>query len=175
MFVGVILFSAVWIYLSRMTNPVAGSTAPPSPQIGFSAPDLTLPDLNGQLIKLSDLRGKVVLINLWASWCPPCRAEMSALNHVYAHYNAQGFVVLGLNTTFQDDESAARSFAQSLNLSFPILFDRDGVTSRQHYQLQAMPTSFFIGRDGVIRDVVFGGPLTEALITSKIQALLLEK
>jgi peroxiredoxin len=172
--IAVITVSSIWIYLSRITTPIAGSTAPPSPQIGFSAPDFTLDDLNGQPIKLSDLRGKVVLINLWASWCPPCRAEMAAINNSYTHYADQGFIVLGLNTTFQDDETAARAFAQSLNLSFSIIFDRDGVTSRR-YRLQAMPTSFFVGRDGVIRDIVLGGPMTEALLTSKIQSLLAEK
>lgn len=172
--IAVITLSSIWIYLSRVATPIAGSTAPPSPQIGFSAPDFTLDDLNGQSIKLSDLRGKVVLINLWASWCPPCRAEMEAINTSYARYKDQGLVVLGLNTTFQDDEQSARAFTQSLNLSFPIVFDRDGVTSRI-YRLQAMPTTFFVGRDGVIRDIVLGGPMSEALIASKLQNLLAEK
>ena len=175
LFIGVIVFSTLWIYISRNTTPVVGSIAPPSPQVGFAAPDFTLNDLTDRPLKLSDLRGKVVLINLWAEWCPPCRAEMSALNNVYTQYKDQGLVVLGLNTTFQDDENAARTFVQSLNLSFPIVFDRDGVTSRQRYQLQAMPTSFFVGRDGVIRDIVLGGPMSEALITSKLQNLLNEK
>ena len=123
---------------------------------------------------MSDLRGKVVVLNLWASWCPPCRAEMPALNAVYEKFRDQGLVVLGVNTTFQDDEASARAAIRDWGLTFPIVFDRDGTTSRQ-YRVQAMPTTFFIGRDGVIRDIVFGGPMSEALIASKIEKLMSEK
>jgi cytochrome c biogenesis protein CcmG/thiol:disulfide interchange protein DsbE len=171
--VGVVVLGSIWIYLSRVPEPLPGSTAPPSPQIGFSAPDFTLDDLNGKPITLSDLRGKVVVINLWASWCAPCRAEMPAIDTVYRKYQARDLVVLGVNTTFQDTESDARAFVQNLGVTFPLLFDRDGLTSKR-YRLQAMPTTFFVGRDGVIRDIVFGGPMSEALIASKVEKLLAE-
>lgn len=170
----VIALGAVWIYLSRDLTANAGASAPPNPQVGFSAPDFTLDSINGDAIKLSDLRGKVVVINLWASWCPPCRAEMPAIDAVYRQQRADGLVVLAVNTLFQDDEASARKFIQDLSLSFPIVFDRDGVMSRK-YRLQAMPTTFFVGRDGVIRDIVFGGPMSEALVNSKIEKLLAEK
>lgn len=171
MFIGVIVFGLAWMVLSRAADPIAGSTAPPNPQVGFSAPDFTLNSLAGEPIKLSDLRGKVVVLNWWASWCPPCRAEMPALNSVYEKFRDQGLVVLGVNTMFQDDETSARAAIQGWGLTFPLVFDRDGLTSRQ-YHLQAMPTTFFIGRDGVIRDIVLGGPMNEALIASKIERLI---
>lgn len=174
MFIGALVFGLAWIVLSRVESPVAGSAAPPSPQVGFSAPDFTLNSLAGEPIKLSDLRGKAVVLNLWASWCPPCRAEMPALNSVYEKLRDQGLVVLGVNTLFQDDEAGARAAIQDWGLSFPIVFDRDGVASRQ-YHLEAMPTTFFIGRDGVIRDIVWGGPMNEALIASKVERLVSEK
>ncbi len=171
LFIGAILLGGCWIVLSRVENPIAGSSAPPNPQVGFTAPGFTLDSLAGQPMTLSDLRGKVVVLNLWASWCPPCRAEMPAMNNVYQKLRDQGLIVLGVNTTFQDDETGARAAVRDWGLTFPIVFDRDGATSRQ-YHVQAMPTTFFIGRDGVIRDIVFGGPMSEALIASKIEKLI---
>jgi peroxiredoxin len=171
LFIGALIIGIGWIFLSRVDSPIAGSSAPPNPQVSFTAPGFTLDSLAGQPITLSDLRGKVVVLNLWASWCPPCRAEMPALNAVYQKFRDQGLVVLGVNTTFQDDETSARAAIRDWGVTFPIAFDRDGATSRQ-YRVQAMPTTFFIGRDGVIRDIVFGGPLSEALIASKIEKLM---
>ncbi len=172
--IGIVALSAIWIYVSRVPALSPGDSAPPSPQIGFSAPDFTLDRMDGEPIRLSELRGQPVLINLWASWCPPCRAEMPALDAVYRKYRAAGLVVLGVNSTFQDTEADARSFVKNLGLTFPILFDRDGAIS-QRYKLQGLPTSYFVGRDGVIRDIVIGGPMNETLIASKVEALLNEE
>ncbi len=174
LFIGAFILGATWIAVSRVEITPGGSSAPPSPQVGFTAPGFTLNSLAGQPITLSDLRGKVVVLNLWASWCPPCRAEMPALNAVYEKFREQGLIVLGVNTTFQDDEANARAAIRDWGVTFPIVFDRDSATSRQ-YRVQAMPTTFFIGRDGVIRDIVFGGPMSEALIASKIEKLISEK
>jgi cytochrome c biogenesis protein CcmG/thiol:disulfide interchange protein DsbE len=171
LFIGAFVLGALWILVSRVENPIGGSSAPPSPQVGFTAPAFTLDSLTGDPVRLSDLRGKVVVLNLWASWCSPCRAEMPAMNAVYQKFRDQGLVVLGVNTTFQDDETSARAAIREWGLNFPIVFDRDGTPSRQ-YRLQAMPTTFFIGRDGVIRDIVYGGPMSEALIASKIEKLM---
>ncbi len=174
LFIGALILGAAWIAVSRVETPPGGSSAPPSPQVGFTAPGFTLDSLAGQPLTLSDLRGKVVVLNLWASWCPPCRAEMPALNAVYEKFRDRRLTVLGVNTTYQDDEASARAAIQDWGVTFPIVFDRDGAASRQ-YRVQAMPTTFFIGRDGVIRDIVFGGPLSEALIASKIEKLMSEK
>jgi thiol-disulfide isomerase/thioredoxin len=171
--IGVVVLSAIWIYVSRVPTGTASSTALPNPQVGFAAPDFALDTLDGQSMKLSGLRGQPVLVNLWASWCPPCRAEMPALDAVYRKYRDAGFVVVAVNTTYQDTETDARAFVQRLGLSFPILLDRDGTTS-QRYKLQGLPTSYFVGRDGVIRDIVIGGPMNETTIASKVEALLNE-
>lgn len=172
--IGIVVLSALWVYLSRIPTLNAAGSAPPSPQMGFSAPDFTLDVLDGEKLTLSDLRGKVVLVNLWASWCPPCRAEMPALDAMYRKYRDAGFVVVAVNTTYQDAEADARAFVQRLGLTFPIVLDRDGATS-QRYRLQALPTSYFVGRDGLIRDIVIGGPMSETLIASKVEALLNEE
>ncbi len=162
-----------WIFLSAPPHGKTESAAP-APQAGFSAPDFELETLNGQKVRLSDLRGQVVLINIWASWCPPCRAEMPAIQAAYADYKDQGFTVLAVNSTAQDTLSALQTFTSGYNFTFPILLDGEGTVTRA-YQVQSLPSSFFVGRDGIIREVVIGGPMAEALLRSRIQNLLAEK
>lgn len=169
----VLMLGSLWIWLTAV--PTTGTTGGliPSPREGFPAPDFTLDTLDDSQITLSDLRGKVVMINLWTSWCPPCRAEMPAIDNVYQASKEQGLAVLAVNSTFQDSEAAAAAFAQEFGLSFPVLLDRDGAVS-QRYQLRALPTTFFIDRKGIIRSVVPGGPMSDSLIQSKIADLLAE-
>lgn len=124
-------------------------------------------------MQLSDHRGRVVILNLWTSWCGPCRAEMPALQRVYAANRDRGLEVLAVNSTIQDAESDVAAFVHDLGLTFPVLLDRDGAVSRR-YLLRALPTTFFIGRDGTIRSVVVSGPMSEALIQSKVDSLLQE-
>jgi cytochrome c biogenesis protein CcmG, thiol:disulfide interchange protein DsbE len=152
---------------------VASAGQIPSPREGFPAPDFTLNTAEGTAATLSAERGQVVIINLWASWCGPCRAEMPALQQVYAANRARGLEVLAVNSTVQDRVPDARAFAQSLGLTFPILLDADGAVGRR-YLLRALPSTFFVDRKGVIRTVVFGGPMSVATIQTKIEALLRE-
>lgn len=168
-----LIIGSGWIWLSMAPAAATTGGLVPSPRKGFPAPDFTLDTLDGSQMTLSDLRGQVVMINLWTSWCPPCRAEMPAIDNIYQANKEQGLEVLAVNSTFQDSEAAASAFAQELSLSFPILLDRDGAVSRR-YQLRALPTTYFIDRKGIIRDVVLGGPMSESLIQSKIADLLAE-
>jgi thiol-disulfide isomerase/thioredoxin len=124
-------------------------------------------------VQLSELRGQPVMINLWASWCPPCRAEMPAIEKVYQAYKDRGLVVLAVNTTFQDNEADAAAFVREFGLTFLIPLDRDGSVSKR-YQLRGLPSTFFVDRNGIIRSVVIGGPMSEALIQSKVEELLKE-
>lgn len=164
----------LWIALARANEATTtGGAPPPSPREGFSAPDFTLERRGGGQTTLSELRGAVVVLNLWASWCPPCRAEMPALQAVHDEYADQGLVVLGLNTLFQDGLGAAEAFISEFGLTFPMVFDESGAVS-QRYQLRAMPTTFFIDRRGVIRAVVVGGPMSEALLRAQVDELLAE-
>lgn len=125
-------------------------------------------------MRLSDLRGQPVLINLWASWCPPCKAEMPAFERVYEDYHEKGFQILAVNATNQDNLNNAIQFVQDYGLSFPILLDTNGEVSRQ-YQLNSLPTSFFVDRNGVIQQVIVGGPMSEALLRIRVEQLLQEK
>ncbi len=165
---------ALWTLFSRVPSAATtGGAPPPSPRQGFSAPDFTLDLLSGGQVTLSDLRGKVVLVNLWASWCLPCRAEMPAIENVYRAYQDRGLEVLAVNTTLQDRESDAAAFVQQYGLTFPIPLDRTGAISAR-YRLRGLPSTYFVDRRGVIRAVVIGGPMSEATIQSKLEDLLNE-
>ena len=143
----------------------------PAPQQGFLAPDFELKTPAGESITLSDLQGQAVLVNLWATWCPPCRAEMQSIEKLYREYKDQGFTVLAINITYQDDPSAVMPFVNEQGLTFPILLDETGGTAKA-YQLRSLPSSFFIRRDGMINDVVIGGPMAEALLRTRIESIL---
>lgn len=167
----VFILAAVWIWLSAAPASATTSGEIPSPRQGFAAPDFTLELLQGGEVTLSELRGQVVILNLWASWCPPCRAEMPALQRVYEANHERGLEVLAVHTTYQDSEAAAQDFVQEYALTFPVPLDRAGEISRL-YQLRALPTTFFIDRQGVIRQVVLGGPMSEATLQVAVQTLL---
>lgn len=166
-------FGAGWIIFSPPPAGVTTEGRIPAPREGFQAPDFELQDMQGKTVRLSDLRGQPVLINLWASWCPPCQAEMPAMQKVYDLYAPKGFVILAINTTFQDDAETARTWVTDRQLSFPILFDLDGDVSRK-YQVRSMPTSLFVDKTGIIQRVVIGGPMPEGLLRTEIERMLRE-
>jgi len=162
----------LWTFLSRVPPASGAGGAPPaSAREGFSAPDFTLDLLGGGQTTLSKLRGRVVIVNLWTSWCPPCRAEMPAIQAAYVANKSRGLEVVAVNSTVQDSEADAAAFAHELGLTFPIALDRTGAVSAR-YLLRALPSSFFIDRRGLIRSVVIGGPMSPAVIQSKITDLL---
>jgi peroxiredoxin len=166
----VLTLSAGWIAFTPPAVDSATGGKIPAPAEGFLAPDFELQDAAGRSVRLSSLQGQPVLLNLWASWCAPCKAEMPAMQKVYDAYAQRGFIILAVNTTYQDQQSAALEFAENRGLTFPILFDTDGSVSRR-YQVSAMPTSFFIDAEGTIRRVVFGGPMPEALLRAEVEQL----
>ncbi len=168
-----LLIGGGWIWASAVPAAATSGGLIPSPREGFAAPDFTLELLGGGTVTLSDLRGKVVVINLWASWCPPCRAEMPAIEAVYQANKDKGLEVLAVNTTYQDGEAQAAAFVREFGLSFPIPLDRSGDVSRL-YLLRALPSTFFVDRQGVIRKVIIGGPMSEATLESTVQGLLQE-
>lgn len=169
----VLALGAVWILYSAAPAGDTTGGRIPAPRQGFQAPDFSLPTLSGETITLSDLRGQPVLINLWATWCPPCRAEMPDMQKLYEAYQEQGFLILAINATYQDSQASAAAFVQEYGLTFPILLDTSGETARQ-YQMRALPTSFFVDREGIIQEVVVGGPMSPALLQVRVEQLLQE-
>jgi peroxiredoxin len=166
----ILIGGLVWIFASR-ADPSQTTASPPVAQAGFRAPDFSLRTAEGEIITLSELKGRPILINFWASWCPPCRAEMPAFERAYQAWQDQGFLILAINATQQDSVDQALAFAQEYGLSFPLLFDADGQVYR-NYQVRSLPTSFFVDPQGVIREVVVGGPISEALLHVRVEQLL---
>lgn len=124
---------------------------------GFMAPDFTLSDVNGQQVTLSELRGKPVFINFWASWCPPCKEEMPYIQEAYTKYKDE-VVFLGVNVTPGDSIEKATKFMDENGYDMPVIFDLDGEVS-QLYRANSIPTSFFIDKEGVIQ-VRYTGPMS---------------
>ena len=167
----ILLLGLAWTLASADKSGVSTSGRVTAPQQGFLAPDFDLKTPSGESVKLSDLRGKAVLVNLWATWCPPCRAEMKSIEKVYNEYKERGFAVLAINMTYQDEPLAVMPFVKEQGLSFPILLDETSETA-DAYQLRSLPSSFFIDRKGIIDEVVIGGPMAEALLRTRIEDIL---
>ena len=167
----VLSISAVWIWISRNPANIEGYAVEQIPHTGFLAPDFNLETIDGKRVQLSELQGKPIIINFWASWCPPCRAEMPALQNVHDTYQNQGLVVLAINATNQDNLQSAIAFTQNHILTFPILLDVTGMVSNL-YQLRSLPTTFFIDEKGIIQEIVIGGPMAEALLRVRVEKLL---
>jgi peroxiredoxin len=171
LYITILIAALAWIFLSadRAGTSTAGEI--PAPREGFLAPDFSLQTPEGGTVTLSELRGQAVLVNLWATWCPPCRAEMPAIQKLYEEYKDQGFMVLAVNMTYQDNPQAVLPFTQENNLTFPILLDETGEMARK-YELRSLPSSFFINRNGIIQEVVIGGPMSEALLRTRLESIL---
>ncbi|MFZ2361452.1 MAG: TlpA disulfide reductase family protein [Anaerolineae bacterium] len=140
---------------------------PPAPAIGHPAPQFSLPTLAGDAFDLADLRGQPVVLNFWASWCGPCRAEMPELQRLHERLGEAGVVVLGVNQG--ESPQTAAAFLQALGLDFPVALDqRTGVS--QQYLVNSLPTTFFIDRDGVIRST-FIGPMSDAVLAQNLRSI----
>ncbi len=125
-----------------------------APRQYLPAPNFTLTTLAGQTLQLSHYRGKVVLLNFWASFCTPCREEMPALEALWQDYREQGLVVLAIAAD-RGSIDPVRSFVEAGNYSFPIPLDPDGVVRKQ-YEVMALPTTYLIGREGHFTGRVLG-------------------
>jgi peroxiredoxin len=114
------------------------------------APDFTLRSAEGGNLRLAEQRGRVVLVNFWATWCGPCKVEMPHLSRLYEKYRSAGFVLLGIN--IDEDPKQAVALATRMGLKFPVLLDTDKAVSRR-YALDSMPATVIVDRDGKVRHV----------------------
>ncbi|MGB2962614.1 MAG: TlpA disulfide reductase family protein [Anaerolineales bacterium] len=167
----ILLVSAGWIWHSRL--PVMNQNTPGAalPQEGFFAPGFQLKTIDGKDLSLADLRGAPVILNFWASWCPPCRAEMPAFQRVFEDYSSNDLTIVAINSTFQDSLTEVSGFVNDNSLTFPILLDTTGSVSKS-YNLHSLPTTFFINSQGLIQKIIIGGPIPKALIRIQAENLL---
>jgi peroxiredoxin len=123
--------------------------------VGETAPDFTLQNMQGETVTLSDLRGQVVLVNFWATWCPPCRQEMPSMEELYQHFEGKEFEMLAINVEGRNGPEAVADFLKDKTHSFPILFDEDAQVQRQ-YKVFKYPETFVVNRDGTVVEHVVG-------------------
>jgi peroxiredoxin len=156
---------ALVVGLTFASAPVVASSPAP-------APDFTLPARDGGKIHLGDLRGQVVMINFWATWCGPCRQEMPLLEQIHEKYEPLGFTLLGVNV--EPDSKEAQAWLAKVPVTFPILFDRDNAVSSS-FGVEAMPSSVLIDREGRVRHVHRGyKPGDESVYADLIRDLVKE-
>lgn len=150
-------FLVLLLIASLLVMVAACSKEGPAPHVGSVAPDFSLNDLTGKSVHLSELRGKVVLLNFWATWCPPCQEEVPALSRLNAAMTGQGFRML---TVSIDDggSKAVESFFRKTGYRLPTLLDSSGTVGKM-YGITGVPETFILDRHGVIRKKVVG-PLT---------------
>lgn len=172
-------FKLLKLSVLQIIIALLGSTAlfavPPSPWeieglTGKKAPDFTLKDINNRPFNLSSLRGKVVILNFWASWCPPCRAEMPSLNNLYREFRNKGLEVVAISTDRFD--SAVKDYISKNPLNITVLIDSDNRVSRQ-FKVFSIPTTFLIDRNGIIIERYLGEEdWTSPEIKKKIKEVL---
>ena len=137
-------FIPVLIAATLLAASAAQATTP------APAPDFALPSRDGGEVRLSELRGQVVMINFWATWCGPCRQEMSLLQQISARYEPLGFTLLGVNV--EPDSAPAKAWLEKVPVTFPILFDRENTVSAS-FGVEAMPSTVLVDREGRVRHV----------------------
>ena len=162
------IVSAFWLS-SKPVNTVGASemTAIPA-AVNFPAPELTLMDLDRNPTDLDDFHGKVVLINNWATWCPPCKAEMPTLQAYYEKHQDQDFILLAVDAG--DPESDVRQFVQDYGLTFQVWLDPENL-SLSAFRNDSLPSSYVVTRDGVVR-LAWTGPINMEVLEKYVSPLL---
>ena len=157
------------VELAEAKNPTGRS---PAPEVGRAGPDFLLETPQGGTLRLSDLQGQPVLINFWATWCPPCRAEMPELVAAYETHQEHGLVIVGVD--LQETNSQVLEFADEFGIVFPLVIDRNGEVAdawRLGGPIEGIPTSYFLDETGVIR-AFFYGPMTAESLEDRLEEIL---
>ncbi|NOX63049.1 MAG: TlpA family protein disulfide reductase [Chloroflexi bacterium] len=144
------------------------NNAQTQPDAGYRAPDFAMHQADGETIYLSDYQGRPVIINFWATWCPPCRAEMPELVRVYNEYKDDGLVIIAVDS--MESQEAVAEFVKAFRMNMPVVIDAQGQVMSA-YKTQSLPSSFFIDRNGVVQ-VRWIGILTPEILQQNLEAIL---
>ncbi|MDA3903764.1 MAG: TlpA disulfide reductase family protein [Desulfuromusa sp.] len=151
---GIVFLLTVFL-LASCDNSTSVQPVSPGGLVGKVAPDFTLTDMQGQQVSISQFRGKVVILNFWATWCPPCREEMPSMEKLYRDHQDQGLVMLAVNVE-ENGKGLVSKFLQKTPYSFPILLDSEN-TAQNAYGVFRLPESFIIDRNGIVVEKIIGG------------------
>jgi thiol-disulfide isomerase/thioredoxin len=158
---------AGWIGMTRVRAAAPITAGAPSAEVGGEAPDFALETLDGDTLALSDLHGTPVVVNFWATWCPPCRAEIPALESAYRDLGGE-VVVLGVDVG--EGAGVVVDFVGEYGMTYPVVLDTSQDIARS-YRVRAFPTTYFVDSHGIIVDV-HTGPLNEPLLYTKITEMV---
>ena len=148
-----VIVSVILILVLRQERDSTLTTVGPI-QVSLPAPNFTFPDLNGHKVSLADHRGKVVLVNIWATWCPPCRQEMPSMQKLYERFKGENFEILAVSIDSTGRE-AVGPFMRKMNLTFPALLDpKENI--RPLYGITGVPESFIIDKEGILVEKIIG-------------------
>jgi thiol-disulfide isomerase/thioredoxin len=166
--------SALGVARPVLSQPPKAVSVKPDAEIGARlgqpAPDFKLKTLGGTEVSISELKGRPVVINFWASWCPPCRQEMPLLTAAYLAHRDTGLEVVAINLTDQEAAKDIRKFVTEFQMPFPVALDAKGKTWKR-YGLLALPTTVFVGSDGTVR-LVNSGPINGATLDRDLAQIL---
>ena len=163
-FFSILLLGSGWLWWTRLPADASTAVREPQPAVGHPAPDFTLTRFDtGEETRLSDLRGKPVILNFWATWCRPCRAEMPALQATYERYG-EDLLVIGVDQG--EASGVVGPFLEEFGITFPILLDGDMSVGRE-YRILGLPTTFFIDSQGIVRGV-HAGEINSAILAEGI-------
>ncbi len=141
-----LITGSVYFFLRNTLSPTDLSAVPV--KVNYSAPALTLSTMQGKSVSLTDFRGQVILVNLWATWCPPCKEEMPALETFYRKHKNDGFTIVAVNDG--DPTPEVIQFTKDYGLTFPVWLDPTYIATEQAFKTMNLPSSFVINRQGTI-------------------------
>ena len=168
---GLILL-AVSVYYLVNDNPLQTDLSAVPVQVNFAAPEVTLTDMHGASRSLTDYRGQVILVNLWATWCPPCKEEMPALQAFYNKHKDKGFIIIAINDG--DPTPDVAQFVKDYQLSFPVWLDPTYFATEQAFKTLNLPSSYVIDRNGTVRLSWVGG-VTRKTLDKYVTPLITER
>jgi len=168
---GLLLIVASALFILRDVSLQSDFSTVPA-QVNYPAPELTLTDLEGVTRSLADYRGQVVLVNLWATWCEPCKKEMPTLAAYYNKHADAGFTVIAINDG--DPQADVLQFVKEYQLTFPVWLDPTYIATEQAFKTIGLPSSYVIDRDGTVR-LMWAGGISRRMLDKHVTPFITEK